>query len=254
MKWGIEKKVIILNAIFIGTLSGVIVNAVSGLLDVVFYQLILLEIFFIGTISMALLLFRFYRDPEREIPEIESAILSPADGRILYVKKTEDGEIPFSEKNGRKFRLTDFFMSDLLSMRGTLVGIQMNFLDVHVNRAPLDGRVTLLKHINGLFVSLGKKEAIIQNERVFTVIDSGYIKVGIVQIASRLVRKIVPYIREGSEVKRGQRIGMIRFGSQVDLYLPDVPSFRIEVRPGEKVKAGVSVIATLTKGGNFSEI
>ena len=92
-----------------------------------------------------------------------------------------------------------------------------------------------------MFISLKRREAIIQNERVLTVIDNGCFKVGIIQIASRLVRKIVSYLQEGYEVQRGQRIGSIRFGSQVDVFLPALPSLCIEVNPGEKVKVGIKV-------------
>jgi len=244
MKWEIEKKVTILTAFVIGILCGAIVDGLTSFWNLRFSQIIMLQISIIAIISSSLLLWRFYRDPDRETPEDENAILSPADGTIIYIKKTEDGNIPFSEKNEKKFPLNDFVQSDALSKAGTLIGISMNFLDVHVNRAPIGGRVSLLKHIKGLFISLKKKEALIQNERVLTVIDNGNFKIGIMQIASRLVRKIIPYVGEGHEVQKGQRIGMIRFGSQVDLYLPDLPSLHIKVIPREKVKAGMSVIAT----------
>ena len=78
---------------------------------------------------------------------------------------------------------------------------------------------------------------------MLTVIQNRHFKVGIVQIASRLVRKIIPYLREGNDVRSGQKIGAIRFGSQVDLILPELSSLSIEVTPGEKVKAGISIIA-----------
>ena len=202
------------------------------------------QVFVIGALSISLLLWRFYRDPERVPPTDENVILSPSDGTIIYVKKIQDGEIPFSEKNGRKFPLNDFVQSNVLQSRGHIIGILLTYLDVHINRAAIGGRISLLKYIKGSFLSLKKKEAVIQNERAFIVIDDGSFKVGIVLIASRLVRKIVTYIQEGQEVNRGERIGMIRFGSQVDLILPDLPSVHISVRPGDKVKAGTSIIAT----------
>ena len=120
----------------------------------------------------------------------------------------------------------------------------MNFLDVHVNRSPMSGKITLAKHIQGLFLSLKKQEALLQNERALTVIDNGSFKVGIVQIASRLVRQIVAYLQEGQLVSCGERIGMIRFGSQVDVVLPNLPSLVVNVVPGMKVKAGLSVLAS----------
>lgn len=244
IKWGIGKKVYIPAAFFIGTLSGTIINGILKFWNLEFYQALVLEIFFITAISISFLLWRFNRDPERMSPaDDENTILSPADGKIIYVKKIEDGQIPFSEKRGRKFPLNDFVQSDAFFKRGYLVGISMNFLDVHVNRAPIGGRISLLKHIKGLFISLKKKEAILQNERVFIVIDNGIFKVGVVQIASRLVRKIVPYLREGQDIQRGERIGVIRFGSQVDLIITNLPKLLIVVAPGQKVEAGISIIA-----------
>lgn len=243
IKWELDKKIIIPAAFFIGIMSWLLVEGTTTFWNLTFYQILMFQVSVIGAISISLLLWRFYRDPERLPPEDENVILSPADGTIIYVKKMEDGEIPFSEKNGRRFPLNDFIRTDVLNSGAYLIGIAMNYLDVHVNRAPIGGRISLLKHIKGLFISLKKKEAVIQNERMLTVIENGHLKVGIVQIASRLVRKIIPYLREGREVRSGQRIGAIRFGSQVDLILPDLPSLTIEVNPGEKVKAGMSIMA-----------
>lgn len=247
MKWELDKKVTLPSAVIIGMLSGVSVAVFTSFWQLHSIIMVTAHIFIILSVAASLLLWRFFRDPEREPPQDQNSILSPADGQIIYVKRIESGEIPCSEKKGRSIPLNDFVQSNLLSEHGTLVGIAMNFLDVHVNRAPLDGRIRLLKHIKGFFLSLKKKEAVVQNERVLTVIDNGNYKIGIVQIASRLVRKIIPYVQEGHEVRRGQRIGMIRFGSQVDLYLPDLPSLRIRINQHEKVKAGLSVIATFER-------
>lgn len=247
LKWELEKKIVIPAALLIGIMSWILAEGTTIFWNLTLFQIVIFQVLVIGAISISLLLWRFYRDPERLPPEGENAILSPADGTIIYVKKMEDGEIPFSEKNGQKFPLHDFVKSNVLKPRGQIIGILLTYLDVHVNRAPIGGRISLLKHIKGRFLSLKKKEAVFQNERAFVVIDNGGFKVGIVLIASRLVRKIVTYIREGNEVQRGQKIGMIRFGSQVDLILPDLPSLNILVSPGEKVKAGLSVIAILSK-------
>lgn len=244
IKWELQKKIVIPAAFLIGIMSWIVVKGVALFFHLAFYQILPIEVFVIAVTSISLLLWRFYRDPERIPPDIENAILSPADGTIIYVKKVQNGEIPFSEKNGKKFSLTDFVHSDLLPSGGHLVGIAMTYLDVHVNRAPIGGKIRLLKHIKGLFISLKKKEAVIQNERVLTVIENGDLKLGIVQIASRLVRKIAPYIREGQEIERGERIGIIRFGSQVDVILPALSNLYIKAKPGEKVKAGLSIIAS----------
>ena len=246
-KWELDKKFILPAALVIGIFSGAIVNGISKFYNLSFYQIAVMEIILITTTAILLLLWRFYRDPDRIPPKIDNAILSPADGEILYIKKIEEGEIPFSDKNGKKFSLRDFVQADVLPNGGYLIGIAMNYLDVHVNRAPIGGKIVLLKRIKGLFISLKKKEAAFQNERVFTVIDNGDFKVGIIQIASRLVRKIVPYIKEGEQIKRGKRIGVIRFGSQVDLIIPNLLSIRIEVLSNTKVVAGLSVIATFDR-------
>lgn len=229
----------------IGILTGLIVTSIGGIYRVEFYQVFFLELILIVGISVSCLLWRFFRDPERIPPEDKNTILSPADGRVIYVKRIEKGSIPCSEKKGRKFSLNDFTQSDVLPSDGYLIGIAMNFLNVHVNRAPIDGKISFVKHIKGSFISLKRKEALIQNERALTVIDNGQFKLGIVQIASRLVRKIVLFLSEGHIVQRGARIGMIRFGSQVDLILPSLPSLHIEVNPGEEVKAGVSIVAKI---------
>jgi len=191
------------------------------------------------------LLWRFFRDPERIPPGDKNSILSPVDGKVSYVKRIDKGLIPNSEKKGRKFSLDDFIQSDFLLSEGYLIGISQNFLHVHVNRAPIEGKVFLIHHIKGSFISLKKKDAVIRNERALTVIDNGRFKVGVVQIASRLVRQIVLYFEESQEISRGERLGMIRFGSQVDLILPSLPSLGIEVKPGDDVKAGISIVAKL---------
>ncbi len=86
--------------------------------------------------------------------------------------------------------------------------------------------------------------SLLENERVFTIIENDEIKVGIVQIASRLVRRIIPYVKEGDNVQSGQRIGFIRFGSQVDVLIAAKDRISIEIKPDDDVKAGISVIAT----------
>ncbi len=245
IKWELERKQIIPAAILIGIISGSIVSGIFMIRALSFYQILIIELLLIGTISLSTLLWRFYRDPERVPPKDDNIILSPADGQIKYIKKIEKGEIPFSEKKGRTFSLNDFVQADVLAQGGYLIGIAMNYLDVHVNRAPISGKISLIKHIRGSFFSLKNKEAIIQNERNLIIIENEHVKLGIVQIASRLVRKIVTYVRKDQDIQKGARIGVIRFGSQVDLILSDMPSINIRVEQGQKVKAGLSTIAVI---------
>jgi phosphatidylserine decarboxylase len=254
IKWELERRLTVPAAVFIGIISGSVVCGILTFWHLLLYQIIIIEILLIGVISSSLLFWRFYRDPERVPPSDKDVILSPADGQIKYIKRIEKGEIPFSEKKGRTFSLKDFIQADVLPQGGHIIGIAMNYLDVHVNRAPISGRISMIKHIKGSFLSLKKKDAVFQNERNLIIIDNEHFKVGIVQIASRLVRKIVPYIRESQDIQKGTRIGVIHFGSQVDLILPDLPSIHIEVKPGEKVKAGLSIIATIEKSSEIHQV
>lgn len=243
IKWELEKRIIFPAAIIIGLTAWIVAEGMLFVRNMPFYQIILCQAFLIATTSISLLLWRFFRDPERLPPDGDTTILSPADGKIIYVKKIANGQIPFSEKQGTKYSLRDFVKSDVLQSGGYLIGVAMNYLDVHVNRAPIGGTVFFMKYIKGTFLSLKRHDAVFQNERLFTVIDNGTFRLGILQIASRLVRKIVPYVIQGQHVSPAERIGKIRFGSQVDLLLPQLPSLKIKVKPGQKVKAGVSIIA-----------
>ncbi len=193
--------------------------------------------------AFALLAYRFYRDPEREAPLTPNVIVSPADGEVLYVRTSRDGALPISTKNGRNYTLSELTTTTLQTREATVIGIGMNFLDVHVNRAPIAGRIAMKQHVPGLFGSLRRPEMVFQNERMTTVIERDDVQVTVVQIASRLVRQIVSFVQESQEVEVGQRIGVIRFGSQVDLVLPFRANLEVMVKPGARVKAGQSIVA-----------
>jgi phosphatidylserine decarboxylase len=245
IKWKIPVGISVPSSLIIGILAGLIVGGIEGIYYVKYFPSLILQLFFILGIFAAFLVWRFHRNPDRIPPEDVKTILSPADGKVIYVKRFENGSISYSEKKEKKYFFIDFIQSDVLPTEGYLVGISMSFLDVHVNRSPIDGRVTAVSHIRGDFISLKREDAVVLNERALTVIDNGHFKVGVVQIASRLVRKIIIFFVEGQKVRRGERLGMIRFGSQVDLILPNLPFIHIEVKAGDDVKAGVSVIGRI---------
>jgi len=202
---------------------------------------------FFGTLTLAglIVLWRFYRDPERVAPDRNDVIVSPADGAVIYVKRSAGGVLPASSKGGREFSLEELIRTRLSSDEAIVVGIALSFLDVHVNRAAIKGEVTVQRHFAGQFMSLKLPDAVVRNERATTVIRNDSLEVGVVLIASRLVRRIVSYVREGEAVDLGQRIGVIRFGSQVDLVLPERPDLRLLVAPGDRVRAGTSVVAMI---------
>ena len=138
--------------------------------------------------------------------------------------------------------MAEFTSENFISGKGIQIGVAMSFLHVHVNRSPINGKIIKIKRVSGLFNSLKHLSSLLENERVFTQINSGNFKLGIVQIASRLVRRIDSYKKEGEVVSIGERIGIIKFGSQVDLLI-DKQDIKINVKVGDEVKAGLTILA-----------
>ena len=151
----------------------------------------------------------FFRDPEREIAE--GRVICPADGVVQSIMPWPDGR--------------------------TRVAVFMSPLNVHVNRAPLTGTVTSVEHIPGGYVPAFNKESE-NNERVVWHFDTEIGDVELVQIAGAVARRIVPYVPRGCKVEQGDRIGLIRFGSRVDVYLPEGVEPAVEV--GQTTTAGVT--------------
>jgi phosphatidylserine decarboxylase len=195
---------------------------------------------------LAVLLFRFYRDPERSVPQVECAILSPADGQVIYVRRSQRSLLPVSTKQGRQYTLHELTRTSLEHEDVIVVGIAMNYLDVHVNRSPISGTIGLCRHFPGQFGSLRDPAMVFENERATTVVRSGGLEIAVVQIASRLVRQIVSYVNPGQVVRAGERIGAIRLGSQVDLVIPALPDLILQIKVGDKVVAGESLIGMFT--------
>ena len=243
-KWNIKIKTAILGSIIFGLLTGLIVNWIKiTLIDLHMALLVLIEFSLILIITFIAILARFYRDPERIPKETENVILSPADGKVIYISTVEKGSSLVAIKGKKKFELDEIMSTDLLADAAYLIGIDMNVLNVHVNRSPIGGEIIFSKRIKGKFISLRRPESNMVNERVTTVIGNGTFMVGIVQISSRLVRKIVSYVKKGDVLDIGQRIGSIVFGSQVDVVIPKLENLKIETKVNEDIKAGISVIA-----------
>jgi phosphatidylserine decarboxylase len=196
-------------------------------------------------IALAILAWRFFRDPERQPPARDDVVVSPADGEVLYVRSSENGVLPVASKHGRDYDLIELTKTQLRANDAIVIGIAMNFLDVHVNRSPIAGRVTQRKHFPGGFGSLGKPGMTFENERATTVVERSGLEIAVVQIASRLVRQIVSFVKVDEGVALGQRIGVIRLGSQVDLVLPRLAGLQITVEPGQRLRAGESILATV---------
>lgn len=199
-------------------------------------------------LAAAGLMFAFWRDPERIPPETPGVVLSAADGQVGYITAVADSSVPLVTKQGQDYRLDELTGTSLVGGPAWVIGVEMNFLNVHVNRCPIDGQVRLLKHIAGRFISLRRDEAPFVNERLTTVIEGPTLNVAVVQVASRLVRRIQGYLKLDQMVSAGQRLGMIRFGSLVAVVLPQRQDISIAVRVGDRVTAGVSILARYDGG------
>ncbi len=246
-KWQLGVRRMALLVVLLALMSSLLVAFLENLIAINFalrsglvWLMTLAEVF-------AFLAYRFYRDPERTVPNRGDVVVSPADGKVIYIRESRDGMLPVSTKYGHKYPLQELTRMSFYSQEAVVIGISMSFLDVHVNRAPIAGRITLHRHFPGSFGSLRRPEMVFENERATTVIKRDELQVAVVQIASRLVRQITVFIREGQDVELGQRIGIIRLGSQVDLVLPSRVDLKLTVRPGELVKAGQSIIATFER-------
>ncbi len=163
---------------------------------------------YIGVMSVVFLL-RFFRDPERNVKMCKKCMVAPADGKIIDI-------------------------------RGRTVCIFMNFQNVHVNRTPLAGTIRNVEHKKGGYIPAFCKDSD-RNERNKVIIDTEHGEVSVTQIAGTITRRIITYVKEGDKIQQGQRFGMIRFGSRVDVTIPEV--FEILCKKGDNVYAGETVIA-----------
>ncbi len=176
---------------------------------------------------IALFVLQFFRDPGREIPQNAGAVLSPADGRVIKVERTQD---PYGQREA------------------ILISVFMNVFNVHSNRSPVDGRIEKIQYFPGKFVNADLDKASTDNERnaiVLTTVDKQ--TVTFVQVAGLIARRILCYVKAGDTLTRGQRYGFIRFGSRVDVYLPLDASVKVSI--GDRVSATTTILAVLAQNG-----
>jgi phosphatidylserine decarboxylase len=166
----------------------------------------------------------FFRNPERFPPNEPGAVISPADGRVVFC-----GDCPPGRYNPGP---------------GKTVSVFMSVFDVHVNRAPVSGKVVSVRYHPGKFLAANVDKASLENEQNRVVLETaeGH-RISYVQIAGLIARRIVCDLSEGDMVQQGQRVGMIRFGSRVDILLP--VSAVLRVRTGDRVRAGESILGVL---------
>jgi len=179
------------------------------------------SLLFLFGIVLTLFIAYFFRNPERKIPVLQNAILSPADGKILHVGEVEEGRF--------------------LKEKALKISIFMSLFDVHLNRSPASGKVIERSYHPGkFFVANAEKSSLLNEQNAIILETEDRFRILLIQIAGFVARRIVCYTKPGDLLKRGEIFGLIRFGSRVDLYLPPTVNPAVEV--GQKVKGGESII------------
>ncbi len=176
-------------------------------------------------VSLVLTLFVlfFFRDPERTVPAGKDLVVSPADGRVIVIK--------------------DIFEPTYLKQDVKQISIFLSVFNVHVNRSPVGGTVELVKYNPGKFHVASVDKASLDNEQTAMVIDDGKHKILVKQIAGLIARRIVCYAKPGDAIRIGERYGLIRFGSRVDIFLPK--DTELKVKLGDRIKGARDIIGVL---------
>jgi phosphatidylserine decarboxylase len=173
---------------------------------------------------LALYTIAFFRDPERVAPSDDDAVLAAADGTVTDIVEIDEGEV--------------------LKSKTRRVGIFLSVFNVHTNRAPIDGRITYRAHRRGLFLDARRPECSEKNESMTWAFANPRATIVVRQLTGAIARRIVGWAKVGDELKRGERFGMIRFGSRTEVYLPLTASVMVKV--GDRVAGGLTVIARLS--------
>jgi phosphatidylserine decarboxylase len=197
-----------------------------GLFLAILFTLLGLDIFALLAGLLTLFIIFFFRDPARLSQVSNKTVLTPADGTVLRVQHFEDNENPLGEPSIK-------------------ISVFMSLFNVHVNRVPIMGKISEIAYHSGTFFSANLDKASEKNEKNLITLQTGDgRKIVFVQIAGLIARRIECWIKEGDHVKTGQRFGLIRFGSRLDVYLPK--DTRVTVQPRDKVKAGETALGHLS--------
>lgn len=186
----------------------------------------------------------FYRDPERQITKLDKVILSPADGRVVSVRRYMAGIAPTLNKDGRYFRVDELTDTGLFGSDGTMISIHISPLDVHTIRSPADARIVYLSQIRGGLRFMRETDFEITNERVSIVLETAYGVVGLVVVGAPIASSVKLLRAMGSCVQAGERIARIRLGSLATVIIPDECKLNPSVSCGNRVLAGVTILAT----------
>ena len=182
--------------------------------------------------ALLLFMFFFFRDPDRIVPQDKGIFVSPADGRIILIQNVNEDIIssypPLAKGGEGGFIKISIFMSPF---------------NVHVNRAPCDGVVKMVRHTPGSFFAADKDKASMYNENIAMLLEGDEGRILVRQVAGFIARRAVCRVKEGDKVKRGERYGLIKFSSRLDVFLP--LNTEVRVKLGDKVKAGETVLGII---------
>ena len=165
----------------------------------------------------------FFRDPERTIPKDPDAIVSPGDGKVVEIVPENDSLL---EQDGY-----------------TRISVFLNVFNVHVNRIPITGKIQAYRYNKGKFLNASSHKASLDNEQSAILLNNGHVTILVKQIAGLIARRIVCWAKEGDEFERGQRYGLIRFGSRMDIFVPEGTDIKVKI--GDIVNGGSSIIGYL---------
>ena len=165
----------------------------------------------------------FFRDPERTIPKDPDAIVSPGDGKVVEIVPENDSLL---EQDGY-----------------TRISVFLNVFNVHVNRIPITGKIQAYRYNKGKFLNAASHKASLDNEQSAILLNNGHVTIQVKQIAGLIARRIVCWAKEGDEFERGQRYGLIRFGSRMDIFVPEGTDIKVKI--GDIVNGGSSIIGYL---------
>ncbi len=195
----------------------VVIAAALFLAGVFFYQPIVILAFIVA--ALCAFVAYFFRDPERTPPAGDDLILSPADGRVVVIEPLNENE--------------------------TLLSIFLSVFDVHVNRAPIAGKIVGVEYREGRFMVANDKRASVENEQNVVTIENSHVRVIFKQIAGLIARRIVFWKQLGSSVASGEKVGLIKFGSRVDVIMPR--SVTVSVKVGDHVAGGLTIIGRISR-------
>jgi len=207
------------------TLSFLFITIFFELLYLIFRNVIYLNSFLLIVVSISLLLFLFslyfFRDPQRKTPEGKNILISPADGKIISIK--------------------DNILHPVSKEPSKMVSIFLSLLDAHINRIPIDGKISLIEYHKGKFLAAFNPKASELNEKYVFDINSKYGSIRVQQIAGIIARRLVCNLQLNDMVKAGERFGLMKFSSRIDLIIPK-KHFKLNTKIGEKVRGGETVI------------